>query len=370
MNILEQVKRSNLPLESTVQTDNATSLASKAFDYQFDGTSKFYQWDKPKNIPQEFNLGVIVGASGSGKSTLLCKFGQEETPVWDENLAIVSQFGTPEEALDKLSAVGLNSIPAWVKPYHVLSTGERFRADLARKLKDNAVIDEYSSVVDRTVAKASSVALSKYIKKTNMKNIVLSTCHEDVLEWLQPDWVFDTNTGILYDGRSLRRPIINLEFRQCHRSWWELFKDHHYLTESINKSARCYLVTWDGIPVAFSSSIPMPSGTLKNAWRGHRTVVLPDYQGMGIGTRVSNTMGEIHLEQGYRYFSRTAHPRLGLYRENSLLWKPTSKNMKLRKDVKNGEKNYTFMFYDNTRICFSHEYIGGKVDDSSQQNGK
>jgi ABC-type ATPase with predicted acetyltransferase domain len=53
----------------------------------------------------------------------------------------------------------LNSVPSWYKPYQVLSNGEKFRADLARKLKSNTVIDEFTSVVDRTVAKAASVSL-------------------------------------------------------------------------------------------------------------------------------------------------------------------------------------------------------------------
>ena len=56
--------------------------------------------------------------------------------------------------------------------------------------------------------------------------------------------------------------------------------------------------------------------------------MLPDFQGMGIGVRFSDTIAQIHLDQGHRYFSRTAHPRMGFYRETSELWKPTSKNKK------------------------------------------
>jgi GNAT superfamily N-acetyltransferase len=86
-------------------------------------------------------------------------------------------------------------------------------------------------------------------------------------------------------------------------------------------------------------------------------VVLPDYQGMGIGVRFSNAIGQIHIEQGHRYFSRTAHPKMGMYRERSSLWKPTSKNKKLRLDEKH---KYVFKghYVDNKRVCFSHEYIG------------
>jgi ABC-type ATPase with predicted acetyltransferase domain len=99
-----------------------------------------------------------------------------------------------------MGAVGLNTIPSWYKPYQVLSNGEKFRADVARKLKSNAVIDEFTSVVDRNVAKAASVSLSRYIKNNDIENIVLSTCHRDILEWLEPDWVIDTDAGEFQQG--------------------------------------------------------------------------------------------------------------------------------------------------------------------------
>ena len=136
-----------------------------------------------------------------------------------------------------------------------------------------------------------------------------------------------------------------------------MFKDHHYLSADINKAARCYVGVWENNIIAFGASLTLPNGNLKNAWRGHRTCILPDFQGMGIGVRFSDAVAQIHLEQGLRYFSRTSHPRMGFYRENSNLWKPTSKNKKLRTDVthKNLFNNH---YTDNKRICFSHEFIG------------
>ncbi len=136
-----------------------------------------------------------------------------------------------------------------------------------------------------------------------------------------------------------------------------MFKDHHYLDGNINKASRCYIAIWEGQVIGFSGTITLPSGTLKNAWRGHRTVILPDFQGMGVGVRFSDAIGQLHIDQGLRYFSRTAHPRMAEYRNASPLWKPTSKNKKLRKDVSdsNSYKNHV---YDNVRICSSHEYVG------------
>lgn len=136
-----------------------------------------------------------------------------------------------------------------------------------------------------------------------------------------------------------------------------MFKDHHYLNTEISKASRCWVGVWNNKIVAFSASMTMPSGTLKNAWREHRIVVLPDYQGMGIGVRFSDAIGQLHLDDGLRYYSRTAHPRMIWYREHSILWKPTSKHKKLRSDITHN--NIFNKYYgDNKRICGSFEYIG------------
>lgn len=197
---IQRLIREEIPLISTVERDDFILASEKAFDCTFDGVSKFFPWQLPTQIPKEFKLGVIVGSSGSGKSTLLKNFGCEESPVWDSKKSILSHFETPDDAIGKLGAVGLNSIPSWYKPYDVLSNGEKFRADLARKLKSNSIIDEFTSVVDRNVAKAASVSLSRYLKNNEISNIVLSTCHRDIVDWLEPDWVIDTDAGELYSG--------------------------------------------------------------------------------------------------------------------------------------------------------------------------
>lgn len=194
-----KLEKEDKPLSVAIHNDEFIEAAEKAFDCANNGVSEFYPWKKP-DTPKDFNIGVIVGSSGSGKSTLLKTFGKEEEPIWFSDKAIVSHFGSPDGAINLLTAVGLNSVPSWYKPYSVLSNGEKFRADLARKIKDGAVIDEFTSVVDRNVAKAASVALVRYIKKNNIKNVVLSTCHRDILEWLEPDWVIDTDLGEYTEG--------------------------------------------------------------------------------------------------------------------------------------------------------------------------
>jgi ABC-type transport system involved in cytochrome bd biosynthesis fused ATPase/permease subunit len=198
--VIEKLVRETEPLVSKVARDEFISATETAFDCRFDGTSKFFPWKMPSKLPKNFKIGIIVGSSGSGKSTLLKHFGEEEQPIWNYNKSIISHFDSPDDGINRLGSVGFNTIPSWYKPYDVLSNGEKFRADLARKLKTGAVIDEYTSVVDRTVAKAASIALSRYIKSNDIDNIVISTCHHDIVEWLEPDWVLNTDTGELLHG--------------------------------------------------------------------------------------------------------------------------------------------------------------------------
>jgi len=209
--IVTKLNKSLTPLISTVTIDEFILASEKSFDCIFDGTSKFYPWEKPI-IPDNFKIGVIVGGSGTGKSTLLKHFGSEEIPEWNNEKAIISHFENPDEAINKLMSVGLNTIPSWYKPYNVLSNGEKFRADLARKLKSNTVIDEYTSVVDRNVAKAASVALNRYINNSDISNVVISTCHFDIIDWLQPDWVINTDTGEFLDGFFLPDQKLNYKY--------------------------------------------------------------------------------------------------------------------------------------------------------------
>ncbi len=351
-----KLQRSTEPLTSFVALDQITEELIKPFDYKTDGNEEFYPYLIPDDLPKDFGIGVIVGASGTGKSTLLKTFGQVEKHNWTGG-SIASHFASPVEANEKLSAAGLMSVPEWVKPFHVLSNGQQFRANLARSLHDNAVIDEFTSVIDRNVAKASSTAMARYVRKNSIRGIVLATCHRDILEYLEPDWVIDTDRGEWASGRYLHRPEMVLEVHPCSNEIWSHFAPHHYLSESLNKSAHCYLALWNGEVVGFVASIAYPSGTVREAYREHRLVIHPDYQGFGLGPKLSELVAQHYLDNGKRYFSKTSHPRLGGYRDQSPLWKPTSKNHMRRTDGQNldGKQRWSI---DPNRWSYSHEYIG------------
>lgn len=143
---------------------------------------------------------------------------------------------------------------------------------------------------------------------------------------------------------------------------WPMFAPHHYLTGKYAGHRAFIAVLADGSPVAFTSSISFPHAKVKHGRREHRTVVLPDFQGLGIGVRLAEWLAEWHLEQGHRFYSRTTHPRMGAYREASPLWRATAGSGKrqnasqMTKDAGSGVGGA--FNADITRVAFSHEYVG------------
>lgn len=148
--------------------------------------------------PENWRIGVIVGASGTGKSTIAREiYGEQSIANYKYTHASVID-DMPNADISTITqmfyAVGFGSVPSWLKPYGVLSTGEKMRVDLARAMleKDFIVFDEFTSVVDRNVARTACIAINKAVHRLNKQFIAVS-CHYDIIEWLQPDWVFDAN---------------------------------------------------------------------------------------------------------------------------------------------------------------------------------
>lgn len=181
----------------TVDVDEFTSYVSDAFDYTFDGVSTFDlpKFEKPSG---DFSIGLIIGSSGSGKTSLLREhYGYSDVKLdWNPHKSVLSHFSSPKCAVDRCFAAGLGSVPTLCKPFHVLSNGEQYRAIVARLIGDGAIIDEFTSVVNRETAKSLSVSIRKYIMRSGLKGVVFSSCHTDIINFLCPDWIFDCNSGL------------------------------------------------------------------------------------------------------------------------------------------------------------------------------
>lgn len=326
------------------------------------------KWHLDFELPTEWHVGAVIGPSGSGKSTFIGEaFPGLEAKDWPWRLdhAVVDDFPAGmgiNDITQLLSSVGFSSPPAWLRPYAVLSNGEKFRCHVARTLAempDIAVIDEFTSVVDRTVAQIGSNAVAKTVRRSGRKLIVAS-CHYDIVEWLCPDWIFEPGENRMTLARgSLRRPDIELEISRCGGEAWHMFKAHHYLSAELSKTASCYLANYRGRTVAFDAWMPFFGSTGKEdarkAWRGHRTVCLPDFQGAGIGNALFETIASAYSGIGYRAFSNTSHIAEISKRLNSPKWKVLRYPSRTAPDRRAAGKRAC------DRLSASFEWIGPKM---------
>jgi len=270
----------------------------------------------------DWRIGVIVGPSGSGKSSLgRLVFGDDEVyrePEWPEDAPIIDAIAPGNDFNDvtaALAAVGLGDVPAWLRPYSVLSNGEKFRAMLARVIADapeRVVIDEFTSVVDRQIAKFGALAFQKAWRRTKGQAVLL-TPHYDVLEWVEPDWTFDTATRT-FDRRRLQRPSFDLQVWETDWRHWPAFEPHHYLKIGKMIAATNYVGTVDGeLVVHLAVSPAFHQG---GCFRASRLVVMPEWQGAGVGMRFLNHVCERYLRGENRYarpgamLFHTSHPGL------------------------------------------------------------
>lgn len=290
-----------------------------------------------------WSLGVIVGPSGSGKTSMGRQFWGGEAFADFENwpgdkpiVDAIAPSGDFNEVTAALAAVGLGTVPAWLRPYPVLSNGEKFRANLARIICDapgRVVVDEFTSVVDRQIARFGALAFAKAWKrlaKASGNQCVLLSCHYDIIDWLEPDWVFDTATG-KYAGRGLwRRPKFDLEIWQTDWRYWPLFEPHHYLKVPKMMAATNYVGTVEGELVVHMAQSTRPG--LREA-RGCRLVVMPEWQGAGVGLRFLNAVCQMWLDGDNRFgkpmptLFHTSHPGLCAALRRMPEWVQVSANL-------------------------------------------
>ena len=200
---------SKITLTSDIVNDKFTEYLYESYDIQ----------DREKTVTEiplpskddmdeimndkDFNIFLICGRSGSGKSTILRNIADKDVkmPSYDNEKCVISQFQklTEEQACDLLSGVGLSSVPIWLRKPNQLSNGEKARLDVCKSIYDasengeNIVfIDEFTSVVNRDAAKSMSFALQRYARQNGMR-LVIASCHFDIIDWLQPDYIFNLN---------------------------------------------------------------------------------------------------------------------------------------------------------------------------------
>jgi len=315
-------------------------------------------------LPKKWQIGLIVGKSGTGKTTIAKQLFQDAyitnfNYIAESILDDMPKECSIEQITSAFNSVGFSSPPSWLKPYSVLSNGQKMRVDLARAILEPQkffVFDEFTSVVDRNVAQIGSFAMQKAIRKTEKQFIAVS-CHFDVQDWLLPDWVFNTDTMTFqsFEGQKKNRPEIKFEiFQTADKSVWKMFAKYHYLSHTHNNAANVYLAFINDELAGFLSVLHLPNidKTIKKV---HRLVILPDYQGAGFGIKFLNEIGKIYKEEKWRFTIVTSSPSLINTLKRNSKWKcnhfgRTTGGNKLKVAEGNKSKRITASFELKTTI--------------------
>lgn len=324
--------RVDLTLENPVERTARVVQLEGMFDVPATERSRVsFSFDAPFD-ERPWSVGLIVGPSGAGKTSVARHlFGDclVSGYDWHETRSIVDSFeGGIRDTTAALSSVGFSSPPNWLRPFRLLSCGEQFRAMMARALVDprpRICVDEFTSVVDRTVAQVGSHAIAKSVRK-RAKQLVAVTCHYDVEEWLQPDWVIEPHLG-RFAWRSLRRrPDLELEVVRAEYSAWRWFAPFHYLSAELHRAARCFVGLIADRPVAFAAFLPFPHPKCRDIRHISRLVVHPDYQGLGLGILMASLTAGICKARGFRVMIVTSHPSLIAAMARSPEWELTRRS--------------------------------------------
>lgn len=337
------------------------------------------------DLSGEWSIGVVVGPSGSGKTSIGKMIFGENTPIYDYHegwaydkpiVDCIAPDGDFNEVTGALANVGLGDVPAWLRPFHVLSNGEQFRAGLARVVCEKPkeiVIDEFTSVIDRQIAKIGSQAFQKAWRRGNKGGkVVLLTPHYDILDWVQPDWVIDTKTKTFVRGSLRQRPKINLDIFKVDSSYWRFYKPHYYLDLPMPIAAEYFIGVVDGELACHMAVSPMFQC---GGYRGTRLVTMPEWQGAGVGSKFLCFIGQYCLDGKARcnrklplYF-HTSHPQLCGYLRHSKKWVQVSAEMygvNKRKNAESINKHGTKLkalrstgYGGHFRAIQGFKYIGG-----------
>ena len=369
-------KTIDVTLASPVSSTFRCRCAANSLDIDVAKKSMHHLHIDNVDIPENWNIGLVVGASGSGKTTLIKHlFGDSVFDCdIDPEKPIIEQFPSTlsyDDCAKILNGIGLTSVPCWIRPYKTLSNGQQARAQAAyllTKSDDIVCIDEWTSVVDRTVAKAMSVCVDKFTRRNN-KRIIICSCHYDIIEWVRADWIIDCNKqefqlpqsdAFFFHGREQLR----FDIRQIDASSWRYFSKYHYLSDKLP----CGIVYYYGLFCGdnqigfqcFANYTPHRKGT-KLIMHSNRTVIHPDYVGLGLGVKFINaTCEELLKILDCRIMGRFSSVPVYKALKKDKNWILRQEIMQLNRKKKGENMQRKTGFRDRGIKTWSFEYIPNK----------
>jgi ABC-type dipeptide/oligopeptide/nickel transport system ATPase component len=349
-----------------------------------------------KLITSNFNIGLVIGNSNiyHNECINIIKNYDYITLVrdWKKRDCVINQIDNDiSKASNKLMLSGLTSIPTWLQTPDTLSTGQEFRALIAKNIKSNMLILHFGNHLDLLTSWGTARSIHKLIRETGCTRVIISTYLTGIEKWLHPDWIIDYNTS--FSGKYTERKrhtvavyeklpkrcqmgklddiVLLIHARKVtDKSVWDRYKNHHYLSSKISTSATFYEFYFGDVPVAFiaynhSVFAKRYFPKADNVYKEHRVVTL--YRGLGIGPAISTWMGAKLKSQNIVYMGFTRHPVFGGWKDKDVKnWKPNTTNHKKRlknqmtisTSNKNMEKIYIY--------SYSHTYIGKKIKKTTQ----
>lgn len=357
----------HLKLQSDASKTYRCTRAANSLDIDVE-KKLTHEFKVDADFSKPYNVGLIVGASGSGKTTLARHvFGDDcfktfldlEKPIIDQLPPGMSY----DECASALNGIGLSQVPCWIRPAATLSNGQRARAEAVLALhseSEHVVLDEWTSVVDRTVAKAMSYSLQKYARRTN-KRLTLLSCHYDVIEWLEPDWILDCNAQTFTEiprGSLRRQEKLHFDIREIRGQSWRRFSKYHYLSDRLPGGRLYFFGLFHGEEQigfqCFANYIPQQPKT----YHSNRTVIHPDFVGFGLGMKLINESSKIMHERGYRIMAKFSSTPVYRSMIKSPLWRLRNESFVVGNSIK---KRSTLSRKNSIRTnlkIYSFEYVG------------
>ena len=296
------IKSYNVRLSSEPSLSFMATKAANSMDIDIE-KKLTHELSVQADVETHFNVGLIVGNSGSGKTTLAHQILGIDCfdDQIDNEKPIIDQFPSQmsyEDRASILNSIGLSQVVCWIRPVKTLSNGQKFRALAALKIAkagDEVIaIDEWTSVVDRTVAKVMSYALAKSARRFD-KKFVLVSCHSDVIEWLAPDWIIDCNKQSYEDRRSLqqeRKELLQFEIRPVSSKTWRYFSRYHYLSQNFpGGTTYSFGLFHESEQIGFICYANYVAGQFEK-FHFNRAVIHPDYVGLGLSRHLINSTAE------------------------------------------------------------------------------
>ena len=270
----------------------------------------------------DFNILYLTGMSGSGKSSLLNEFKKiysfKEPEIDTEtNLPIIDTIGKDvDEALYLLNLVGLGEAFLYVKPYKLLSDGQKYRYKIAKIIESGQkvwCIDEFCSFLDRTTAKIVSYNVQKIARKLGVK-VIVATAHNDLQAYLQADYVFDFGMG---EGLTIERFTQKpknpfMEFIKIEEGTIEDYKKlgkYHYKNTEAKFVKKIFKMLYNNLLIGVAvysapkqqlvgrniyfgkkyvneKGVPILSDVNRDIIMGSRFIIHPMFRGIGLGAEL------------------------------------------------------------------------------------